>query len=310
MADPKNQEPKDPDLFSSREDLPAPSGAEIELISIPDQTRDLDAAVAAVEKNIELFKKIKAVSLKLTSPKDWIIQRSGKGESLFLQEKGAENVALAWGIDVTGLNLVCEWHEDDNGKYYIWKAFGKAYSKKLNRWIEDMGICSQRDKFFGKIGDQWKPIEDIDVANIQRKAITNLYGRLIKRMVGIMNVQPEDLFALGFKREDLTVIEYGEGSKKADQNLPEAAKILREKARRILIILGENDPAKMAKRLHEITSFEVEENGKKKEKFAEKIEDLRTERWIAATYGKLRDLLKKEDPEAYEKIAAEEAAKK
>jgi len=78
-------------------------------------------------------------------------------------------------------------------------AKGKAFSRKLGSYVEDVGVCSQRDKFFAIENEKLKPIEDVDFANVIKKAVTNLYGRLIKRVVGLMGVSWEDLDKAGIK---------------------------------------------------------------------------------------------------------------
>ena len=53
------------------------------------------------------------------------------------------------------------------------------------------------------VGGQLKEIEEVDMANIKKKAVTNLYGRLIKRLLGIGSVDFDDLSEAGINRSDV-----------------------------------------------------------------------------------------------------------
>jgi len=156
----------------------------MDLLAIPQTGIKIEEEIERLEKNIELFNRIKIVSLKLTKASDWVDQ----GGSPYLMDRGAENIAIAWGVDITDVTLgPPEWAEDEHGRYYTFIARGKAYSKKLGRYVEDIGVCSQRDRFFGMVGGKLKPIEDVDMANIRRKAVTNLYTRLIHQAGSRLN---------------------------------------------------------------------------------------------------------------------------
>jgi len=183
----------------------------MDLLAIPQTGIKIEEEIERLEKNIELFNRIKIVSLKLTKASDWVDQ----GGSPYLMDRGAENIAIAWGVDITDVTLgPPEWAEDEHGRYYTFIARGKAYSKKLGRYVEDIGVCSQRDRFFGMVGGKLKPIEDVDMANIRRKAVTNLYTRLIRRVVGLTGVTFEDLKLAGIDVSKIQKIEYRGGSEK------------------------------------------------------------------------------------------------
>jgi hypothetical protein len=176
-----------------------------------------------------------------------------------------------------------EWVDDPKGRYYAFVASGKAYSRKLGRWVEDIGVCSQRDKFFGKIGDKFKEIEDVDMANIRRKAVTNLYNRLIKRVVGLSGVTLDDLKASGMDVSKIGRVEYKGGAQKV-ADLTTDGKDMKAKLDQMILRMANNDKVEVEKL---IKKFSLWIDGEKKERFVISTDKL-SEKWLAATYGKAK----------------------
>lgn len=258
------------------------------LISIPGTPRSLniDKEIAQIEKDIQFFNKIKTTSLKLTKPSDWIFQQEGP----YLMDRGAENIAIAFGVDISDIKLRMEWAEDDNGRYYTYVATGKAYSKRLGRYVEDIGVCSQRDKFFGKVGNEYKALEDVDMANIRRKAITNLHSRLIKRVIGLMGITEDDLKEAGIDISKIQRIEYKSGKQKSSQSLPPAALETRKKIWDMANEIAMGDEAEIKALVKKCSTFAIkdEKTGGPKDKFVEDVNDLTTEKWINMTFSNMK----------------------
>jgi hypothetical protein len=256
---------------------------EMQIISIPERGFTVEKALAAVEKNVELFNKVKIIALKMTKASDWV----DLGGNPYLMDRGTENVAIAFGVDVSEVRLTQEWNEDAKGRYYAYVASGKAYSKTLGRYVEDIGVCSQRDKFFGMVSGKLKEVADVDMANIRRKAVTNLYNRLIKRVIGLMGVTFADLEASGISLKAVQKVDYKSGGQKAEAaaNLPDDAKKKRDAIWSMLmeIAVGDVDAAKGL--LMAVSSFKDKDG---KEHKLEDISRLTSEKWIASLYGKVK----------------------
>jgi len=284
---------------------------EAAIINIPAvklDSRQIEEEIEQLEKNIELFNKIKVVSLKLTREEDWIDQ----GGNPYLMDRGAENVAIAWGVDITNVQVKQEWYEDGKGRYFGFIATGRAYSKKLDRTVEDVGVCTQRDKFFARMRGKLIPIEEVDVANIRRKAVTNLHNRLIKRLVGLMSVTFDDLKKAGLNISKIQKIEYKSGKKKTEKTLSPQALELREKIWKMLMDLSLGDEAQALALLEEYSKVTSIKNGKEKTYYAKSLEDLKSDKWIQVTYGKIKKAWEMEvgiEPEEEEKSLFEEGGK-
>ena len=268
---------------------------ERELISFPSRERKLtvEEELKEIEKKLELFNKVKIISLKLTKPSDWIIHTD---DNPYLMDRGSENIGIAFGVDVTGIKLNQEWHEDNDGRYYEYVATGMGYAKRLNRVVEDIGVCSQRDKFFGSVGGELKPIEEVDMANIRRKAITNLHSRLIKRLVGLMNITLDDLKEAGIDTSKIKKIEYKTGSKKVEKTLSKDSVDTRKKiyAMALQMAGGVEEDTKIFIKQNSI--FQFEKDGKKQERFAETVEQLTSDKWVTSTYGRIKKDFEKAYP--------------
>lgn len=263
---------------------------EVSLINLPAKGIDIERELSGIEKNIQLFNRIKIVALKLTKPSDWVNQ----GGSPYLMDRGAENVAIAFGVDISDVRLALEWAEDNKGRYYTYVASGKAYSKKLARYVEDMGVCSQRDRFFGWDSHEraWRPIEDVDMANIRRKAVTNLYNRLIKRVIGLMNVTFDDLKQAGIDPDKLGKVEYMAGRERSEAEITVEGKELRTKLGDMLMRMANNDKDLASKLLEKYSAWK-DDNGK--EHKATTLARM-SEKWIRSTYGKVKKEYEKAEP--------------
>jgi|WetSurSiteA1Bulk_404760.scaffolds.fasta_scaffold00047_5 hypothetical protein len=287
-------------------EMPEKLSPEIDLIAIPEHERDIEKIVGRIEKDVAIFKKIKIVALKLTSERDWLLQKSKANPegSPYLQDRGAEQIRIAFGVDVSGLQLNAEWLEDERGRYVTFIASGKAFSKKLGSYIEDIGTCSQRDRFFAKVGDRFKELEEVDLTNVRKKAVTNLYNRLIKRMTGVLNVTVDDLKLAQLDISKIPSLDYEEGKAKREAALSNGSKSQRDELSKIAKLMSENDAEEKAW-LKKLSLFKDQDQ---KEHFIESINQLTSEKWIASLLGKAKGELKKSLPDIYEQMypAAEE----
>lgn len=82
--------------------------------------------------------------------------------------------------------------EDDVGAFYVHTYVARA-TLPNGRYAECEGACSSRDAFFGKRKGSWKPLSDIDEADIIATAQTVAYNRAISDLVGGAEVSAEEM---------------------------------------------------------------------------------------------------------------------
>lgn len=187
------------------------AGQEEELpIAITDGLLD-EAAIKRAELMIDGINKIKNMSLKVTNYLDWSLQQ-GKP---YLENSGAMKIANLWGVNFKERVFKPENGEklsDAHGEYIMFTCHGRAEFK--GRVLEDIGTCSTRDAFFGTQKDngamKFKPLEDVDLENIKKKAVTNLQGRLLKKILGL-RYTIEDLKASGIDIGKMGIVDYASG---------------------------------------------------------------------------------------------------
>jgi hypothetical protein len=172
------------------------------------------AAIQRAEMMVEGINKIKIISLKVTGPQDWSLQ----GGKPFLENIGCMKIAQLWGVNFKERQFNPEGGErisDGKGDYILFTCVGRAEFK--GRFVEDIGTCSTRDDFFGRSKGGLKALEDVDLENIKKKAVTNLQGRLLKKILGL-SYNLDDLKAAGINLEKVTKTDY----KSADAQAAEA----------------------------------------------------------------------------------------
>jgi len=156
------------------------------------------------EKRIEAIKKIKQLVLAVTNEADWVDQ-NGKP---YLQTSGAEKVArlfgISWRIDPPEIE-----HEEGGHFRYTYKG----YFSLGGVTIEAIGSRSSKDGFFKKYKYENNerielPPSEIDRADVQKAAYTNLLGNGITRLLGIRNLSYDDLKTAGLDVARIQKIEY------------------------------------------------------------------------------------------------------
>lgn len=182
---------------------------ETSVVVMPEvQTNQADA-LEIIERRNALFERVMAVAVSSTSFNDWVDQ-AGKP---YLQASGAEKCARRFGVSVFDTSIEREDLSDDNGRYYLYTVTGKA--QLGNEMIEAIGTCSSRDKFFGTVRGELKAIQDVDIANIKKKAYTNFLGNAVRKLLGLNNLTWDDLAKHGINRSGKASVSYDKGASKA-----------------------------------------------------------------------------------------------
>jgi len=180
---------------------------------VPVASEALVELAAQAERRVEAINKIKAYSLRLTQPSDWVDQNGRP----YLQVSGAEKIARLFGISWRIDEPI---REDLEGGHYIYTY--KGYFSLAGAEIEAIGSRSSKDPFFKRYvyvnGERKElPPSEIDPGDVKKAAYTNCIGNGITRLLGLRNISYDDLEKVaGIKREQITRIEYRSKSKQED----------------------------------------------------------------------------------------------
>lgn len=240
-----------------------------------------------VERRQNNKKKLIAIALKQTNDEDWLLQ----GGKPYLEGTGAEKIAPIFGIQIVNWKFLKETGEDEQGKWIrLWYfADGQitAQGRVLYEMKEMLGSAWTRDEFFGKKNGVNRPISEIDMADLQKKARNDLNRNIVVRMVGLRSVTIEELKAAGIDIEKVKGIERGVTATDDEKKLQD------ELAQLVKKLVG-TEPAKIREKVKALTQF-TGEGGKLI--FKEEIKYL-TGKYLAGTLDKARKEYAKEHPEA------------
>lgn len=165
--------------------------------------QSINDALQVIDTRNKLFDRVMSTAIQSTCSVDWIDQ-DGRP---YLQASGAEKVARRFGVKVYDVKIEREDLEDESGKYVIYTVNGKA-ALGSNEFIEAIGTCSSRDKFFGKKDGKFKSLAQVDLPNVKKKAYTNFFANVVTRLLGIRNLSWDDLSKYGITSSGKTVVRY------------------------------------------------------------------------------------------------------
>jgi len=168
------------------------SGGDFEAEPLDNETRSLatvmaegdpELMLAHLEKKAELAARwrtaIETILVSQTYPGDWTMQ----GDKACLSSAGAERIARNFPIRTREVKKAREEFTDKNGKAYRYVYTG--YACMNDREVFVQGSYSTRDKFLGKAGGAWKPIEDINENDIRSAAYHIFCGNCVKALLGL-----------------------------------------------------------------------------------------------------------------------------
>jgi len=210
---------------------------------------NLEQIVENAEKQMQLIKRIKELSIKLTNEDDWV-DESGQP---YLEISGATKIRTFFGINIKDVSYETLRLNDKKGEYILIIAKGVA-SWRGNE-VAEVGTASTRDQFFAKSKGVEKPLEEIDLNDIIKKAVTNLHNRLIKKILGLY-FSWDDLRNAGLNIEKIKKVEY----KKEDEPTDEEKMKQKEIELMLKEIYGEIPEENYKAILRKLTEF----NGKTK----------------------------------------------
>jgi len=226
---------------------------EVVVVHTPEQTisdRYYEDYITIAMKRSKALDKVKEIALQSTKNNDWICQK----DSPYLMESGAGKIRLRFGLKVWDVqtNDTPIYLTDENGQYYYFKTTGKVGFNE-QEYIDAIGTCSSRDKFFAKSGDNLIELKDVDMTNICKKSYTNFFVNGVTRFVGIRNLTWEELRTHGIDKAKIVTVEYKSGKKssKWEGNHKSLAKRIGD----FILADCDGDKKLASQKLKELTSF-------------------------------------------------------
>lgn len=219
--------------------------APIEAASFLSQ-KDVETELRKAELMIQFMDKAKVIALRITNDVDWV----DLGGKPYLQEMGAQKIAGVFGIDFKDASVKKDVISDDKGTYVVFTAKVTAVFKGRN--VETEGTGSSRDAFFSRRAGEDLPLEEINLTNVQKKALSNAYGRAIKRIIGL-NPTWEEVKS-GIAGEVKAKVSYaGAATKTAEKDDDRVA------IGNMLLEITNGDKDSAADHIEEMTQFETKE---------------------------------------------------
>src|SRR3990167_5941964 len=264
---------QDSELVVERAAVPTP--LEVQL--------DSQKAIARISAIAQVIDGCAKASIQRTNAADWV--KMGKG--YYLQASGAQKIRSIWGIYYRDRKVTKEVNQDGTYSYLVEGIVGSKVLDQLygEVTIEIDGGRSSNDPFFVKNN------RDVDPLDVRKASLANWESRAVTALLGLKNLNAEDLARNGVKVEAIIGVDYQKGaegggqsgvviseaqpkrlwaiasqSKVAEDTLKDLLKrygfdstykVGRDKYEEIVAIV-EGGPAKVAKKIVELAGFKTE----------------------------------------------------
>lgn len=165
---------------------------------------DSQKAIARIGAIAQVIDGCAKASIQRTNAADWV--KMGKG--YYLQASGAQKIRPIWGIYFRDRRVVKEVNADGTYSYLATCVVGSKVLDQLygEVTIEIDGGRSSNDPFFVK--GQREP----DPLDVRKAALANLESRAVTALLGLKNLNAEDLARNGVKVESIVGVDYAKGA--------------------------------------------------------------------------------------------------
>lgn len=232
--------------------------ADLQVFQIPDIS---ETQLQRLEGNVQAWKQVLNNALRMTKPRDWTNQVSGENEVPYLEASGAEAVGSLFGISMLKEERDKQWSEDERGKYYIWVYKGTAFFPLTGKQLVTEGVCSSRHDLFAKVGGQLRALEDIDETDIMITARRKLYRNAVVELLGLRNVDWEQLKQAGIPKDKVQRIERRSKAKEPSE-LPDEVKKKRSAIGQMMRAMFGDDKETCRKELKRITAYDKKDGSR------------------------------------------------
>jgi len=251
----------------------------------------LEKSVENAEKYLSLMSKIRLMAIKLLNKTDV----SNQGGKPYIEKAGCDKIASAFGVRIFDASFEKESLRDEHGDYYVYTCSGSGVWN--NHHESEIGTCSSRDDFFGKKGGNYKPIAEVDVTDIKKKAFTNFANRIIKKLIGLSFTWEElsELSGGTITKDGVQSVDFAKGARGGNTDSPKT-KQLRDECRAMLLKLNNNEEVAAISMLVKLTAFQGKDGPVAGKDHISKL----SEKQVEILHGKLKKSI-----EDFEKSVAE-----
>ena len=185
---------QDSELVVERAAVPTP--LEVQL--------DSQKAIARIGAIAQVIDGCAKASIQRTNAADWV--KMGKG--YYLQASGAQKIRSIWGIYYRDRKVTKEINQDGTYSYLVEGVVGSKVLDQLygEVTIEIDGGRSSNDPFFVKGNREPDPLD------VRKAALSNWEARAVTALLGLKNLNAEDLTRNGVKVEAITGVDYAKGA--------------------------------------------------------------------------------------------------
>lgn len=219
---------------------------------VPSSTEivNIEKTVEQARRYFNVLGQIRKLAIKLTNNLDW----TNEGGNPYMQKSGCDKIAGAFGVRISDALIEKEICKDDKGEYVMYTC--SARGTWNNHEESEIGTCSTRDDFFGKRDGGYKPLSEVDLTDIKKKAFTNMANRMIKKLLGLSFSWDEikELSEGKISADSVQKVSYGAGSKGGNTDSPETKK-KRDEIRVMLLKLCDGEAQHAQHMLEEMTAF-------------------------------------------------------
>ena len=184
-------------------------------------------ALRLIDEKATLLAAARERALRYTRPVHWV-DESGKP---YLTENGATDVAKLFNVrifDVTSQQDRIKHTDNPQEDEIVFTYSGNIEIEGLGIFT-GIGACTTRDRLYGTKGGESLPLSMVPIANVMRKAHTNMTRRLIVHALSMEGLTWEYLATLGIKKEDCVKVERSGHGGKAELSEEQEEKLLKIK---------------------------------------------------------------------------------
>ena len=165
---------------------------------------DSQKAIARIGAIAQVIDGCAKTSIQRTNAADWVKMGGG----YYLQASGAQKIRPIWGIYYRDRKITKEVNADGTFSYLVEGTVGSKVLDQLygEVVIEIDGGRSSNDSFFAKGNREPDPLD------VRKAALANWESRAVTALLGLKNLNSEDLKRNGVVAEAVTSVEYQKGA--------------------------------------------------------------------------------------------------